>query len=154
MLRRLVLATAIAFGTIIAAPVFAQNDAPAADAAQQTPAQVGQTIADQLATTGRVVHPFLGIAYGLVTPALAAQLDLPAKQGVVISQVVPGAPAAQAGIQQKDVITAVDGQPIVDETTLGRALSRRTPGERVQLTVMRGAERLTLNVTLGERPSQ
>ncbi len=89
-----------------------------------------------------------------MTPALAAQLDLPAKQGVVISQVVPGAPAAQAGIQQKDVITAVDGQPIVDETTLGRALSRRTPGERVQLTVMRGAERLTLNVTLGERPSQ
>ncbi|MEP6898286.1 MAG: ABC transporter substrate-binding protein [Rhodanobacter sp.] len=50
MLRRLVLATAIAFGTIIAAPVFAQNDAPAADAAQQTPAQVVQTIADQLAT--------------------------------------------------------------------------------------------------------
>jgi serine protease Do len=111
-------------------------------------------IAEQPATAGRVVHPFLGIAYGLVTPALAERFDLPAKQGVVISQVVAGAPAAQAGLQLKDVITAVDGQPIVDETTLGRALSRRKPGERVQLTVARGTERLTLDVTLGERPSQ
>ncbi len=110
-------------------------------------------IAGQLASEGRVSHPFLGIAYGLLTPALAAQLDLPAKQGVVISQVVRGAPAAQAGLQPKDVITAVDGQPIVDETTLGRALSQRKPGERAQLTVARGTERLTIDVTLGERPS-
>ncbi|WP_158880205.1 ABC transporter substrate-binding protein [Rhodanobacter sp. L36] len=51
MLRRLALATAIAFGIVVAAPAFAQNDVPAAaDSAQQQPAQVVQTIADQLAT--------------------------------------------------------------------------------------------------------
>jgi phospholipid transport system substrate-binding protein len=50
MLRRLALATAIAFGTVITSPAMAQNTAPAADASQQTPAQVVQTIADQLAT--------------------------------------------------------------------------------------------------------
>jgi phospholipid transport system substrate-binding protein len=50
MLRRLALATALAFGTIVAAPAMAQNDTPSADAAQQAPAQVVQTIADQLAT--------------------------------------------------------------------------------------------------------
>jgi S1-C subfamily serine protease len=111
-------------------------------------------IADQLATAGKVIHPFLGIAYTQVTPALAAQFDLPAKQGVVISQVMRGAPAARAGIQPKDVITAVDGQPIVDETTLGRALSQRKPGDRVQMNVARGSEQLTIDVTLGERPSQ
>ncbi len=113
-----------------------------------------QPIASQLATEGRVSHPFLGIAYGLLTPALTTQLDLPVKQGVVISRVVRGTPAAQAGIQPKDVITAVDGQPIVDETTLGRALSQRKPGDRVQLTIARGGEQLTIDVTLGERPSQ
>jgi len=111
-------------------------------------------IAGQLATEGRVSHPFLGIAYGLLTPALAAQLDLSVKQGVVISRVVRGAPAAQARIQPKDVITAVDGQPIVDETTLGRALSQHKPGDRVRLNVARGGEQLTIDVTLGERPSQ
>lgn len=111
-------------------------------------------IADKLATAGRVLHPFLGIAYGLLTPALAARLDLPVQQGVVISRVVRGAPAAQAGIQIKDVITAVDGQPIVDETSLGRALSQREPGDRVRLSVARGGAQLTLDVTLGERPSR
>ncbi|HEY0199433.1 MAG TPA: ABC transporter substrate-binding protein [Rhodanobacter sp.] len=50
MLRRLALATAIAFGIIVAAPAIAQNGAPSADAAQQAPVQVVQTIADQLAT--------------------------------------------------------------------------------------------------------
>jgi phospholipid transport system substrate-binding protein len=50
MLRRLALATAIAFGTIVAAPAMAQNDASSADAAPQAPVQVVQTIADQLAT--------------------------------------------------------------------------------------------------------
>ena len=51
MLRRLALATAIAFGTVVAAPAFAQTPAPAAaDASQPTPAQVVQTIADQLAS--------------------------------------------------------------------------------------------------------
>lgn len=50
MLRRLALVTAIAFGTLIAAPAFAQDPAPAAASAQQTPAQVVQSIADQLAT--------------------------------------------------------------------------------------------------------
>ena len=109
-------------------------------------------IAGQLATDGRVAHSFLGIAYGMLTPALAAQLDLPVKQGVVISRVVRGAPAAQAGLQPRDVITAVDGQPIVDETSLGRALSQRKPGEQVQLNVARGSEQLTVDVTLGERP--
>ena len=113
-----------------------------------------QPIADQLASDGRVAHPFLGIAYSLLTPALATQLDVPVKRGVVISQIVRGAPAAQAGLQPRDVITAVDGQPIIDETTLGRALSRRTPRERVQLMVARGSEQLTIDVTLGERPSR
>lgn len=50
MLRRLALATAIAFGSVIAAPVLAQDAAPAAASAQQAPVQIVQTIADQLAT--------------------------------------------------------------------------------------------------------
>ncbi len=52
------------------------------------------------------------------------------------------------------MIAAVDGQPIADETTLGRALNLRKPGERVQLATVRGAERRTLDVTLGERPGR
>ena len=110
-------------------------------------------IADQLASGGKVVHPFLGIGYGLLTPAIAAQLELPVKQGVVVGQVVQGSPAERAGLRPRDVIVAVDGLAIVDETTLGRALNQRRPGERAGLAIARGAERLTLEVTLGERPT-
>lgn len=110
-------------------------------------------IADQLASGKPVLHPYLGIAYGLVTPALATSLDLPVKQGVVISQVAPNSPAAKAGLSARDVITAVDDQPIVDETTLGQALNQHKPGEQVQLSIARGTQRLTITVTLGEKPA-
>jgi serine protease Do len=108
-------------------------------------------IADQLVSEGRVTHPFIGIAYTFVTPALAKQFDLPATRGVVITSVVRRGPAALAGLQPKDVITAVDNEPVVDETSLGRALTQRKPGEQIQLAVARGNERLALDVTLGAR---
>ena len=110
-------------------------------------------IADQLATGGRVAHPFLGIGYGLLTPALAAELAVPIKQGVVVGQVVADSPASRAGLRQRDVIVTVDDQPIVDETTLGRALNRHQPGDQVLLVVVRGSERLSLEATLAERPA-
>ena len=110
-------------------------------------------VANQLAAGQRVEHPYLGIGYGLLTPAIAQQLNLPVKQGVIVGQVVDGTPAAQAGLRAKDVIVAVDGQPIVDETTLGRALNKHQPGDGVQLVVARGSDQLTLDVTLGQRPS-
>ena len=108
-------------------------------------------IADQLAAGGKVVHPFLGIGYGLVTPGVAAQLKLTVKQGVVITQIASGSPAARAGLQRADVITAVDGQPIRDETTLGQALNRHQPGDAIQLDVVRGSKQLGISVTLGQR---
>jgi S1-C subfamily serine protease len=111
-------------------------------------------VADQLAAGKPVAHPFLGIGYGLLTPALASRLNLPVKQGVLVSQVAPGSPAAQAGLQARDVIVAVDGQSIVDETTLGRALNQHQPGDRVSLSVARGSGQQTLDVTLGQRPGQ
>jgi S1-C subfamily serine protease len=90
----------------------------------------------------------------LLAPALAVQLDLPAKQGVVLGQVAPGGPAARAGLQARDVIVAVDGQPILNETSLGRALLRHRPGKRIQLVVARGRQQLTLDATLGEQPNR
>jgi serine protease Do len=109
-------------------------------------------IAEQLVRDGRVSHPFLGVAYALVTPALAAQFQLPVTQGLMITQVMRGGPAATAGIRPRDIIVAVDDQPIVDETTLGRALNQRQPGERVQLHIARGTRQMTVEVRLSMRP--
>jgi S1-C subfamily serine protease len=110
-------------------------------------------VADQLVTTGRVAHAYLGVAYAPVTLAVAQQLGLQVKQGLVLTQVATGSPAATAGLRPRDVVRAVDGQPVTDETTLGRVLSRRRPGDRLGVTLVRGAQQVTLDITLGERPA-
>src|SRR6266851_699785 len=54
-------------------------------------------------------HPYLGIAYGPLTPSLAVRLGVNTDYGFLVGQVAPGSPAASAGIQPGDLITAVDG---------------------------------------------
>ena len=108
-------------------------------------------IAAQLAAGSTVSHPYLGIAYVAMNPGLAWQLNMTVQEGLLVTSVVPGSPAAGAGVQRRDVIVQVDDQTIRDETTLGRVLNRHTPGDQVQLTVDRGGTRAALTVTLGKR---
>jgi len=110
-------------------------------------------VAEQLVATGKVVHPFMGIRYTSLTPSLARQLGIQDGTGAVIAQVVPGSPAATAGLQRLDVIRKIENQPIVDESTLGRVLSTKKPGDTVTLTVQRGQRTMEVKVTLGERPA-
>ena len=109
-------------------------------------------IAQQLVSTGKAVHPFLGISYGALTPSIARQLGVQDGQGIVVAQVVPGSPADQAGLKRLDIVGQVDNQKITDETTLGRVLNGHKPGDRLALQVRRNGQTLQLQVTLGERP--
>src|SRR5207244_9913821 len=67
-----------------------------------------RAIADELIKNGKIERGAIGIAYTLLTPRAAAVLALPAQtQGVIISQILPGSPAAQAGLKLNDVITKI-----------------------------------------------
>jgi S1-C subfamily serine protease len=111
-------------------------------------------IADQLVATGQVVHPFIGIQYVPINPAIASQIGVQATtQGVVIGAVERGSPAAQAGLQPRDVITAVDGQQLQGDTALAEAINGHKPGDTITLTVLRGGQQLSIPVTLGTRPT-
>jgi S1-C subfamily serine protease len=110
-------------------------------------------IADQLVTSGRAVHPFLGIQYAPLTPAIAAQLGVNVQNGIVIGAVVPGSPADNAGLRARDVVTAVDGQQITDESSLAEVLSQHQPGDSVTLTVVRSGQQQNVQATLGTAPS-
>ncbi|HTD76049.1 MAG TPA: trypsin-like peptidase domain-containing protein, partial [Chloroflexota bacterium] len=114
--------------------------------------QTARPIADQLVTSGRAVHPYLGIRYGALTPAAAAQLGVSVQNGVVIGGVVPGSPAASAGLRPRDVITAIDGQQLSDESSLAEILSQKKPGDTVTLTVIRGGQQQDVSATLGDAP--
>lgn len=107
-------------------------------------------VAQQLRTTGHASHPYLGIQYTALTPAIASRLGISDGPGIIIAQVAPGSPASRAGLQRLDVIKAVDGQDIEDESTLGRVLNNHNPGEQVNLQVIRDGQAIQLSVTLAE----
>jgi serine protease Do len=110
-------------------------------------------IADQLVSSGHAVHAFIGISYGPLTPGLARQLGVTAQTGEVIGAVAPGSPAQQAGLRPGDVITAIAGQQIADESTLPEVLSQRQPGDQITLTVARGGQQQDVQITLAQTPT-
>jgi membrane-associated protease RseP (regulator of RpoE activity) len=72
--------------------------------------------------------------------------------GVEISEVAPGSPAADAGLEAGDVITEIDGDAVTDFADLASVISDHDPDDEVEITYERDGESTTLTVTLGERP--
>lgn len=100
-------------------------------------------------------------AYGVqpVDPDVARVLGLGGRGAVVLSDILPGSPAAQAGLRDRDIVTAVDGQPLprlkpdrVVAGFFGQEVLRRAPGQAMRLEVRRGGETLEVAVTLGDEP--
>jgi serine protease Do len=109
-------------------------------------------VADQLATTGRAVHPYIGVAFQWAGGATARQLRSAGKQGVLVQRVSSNSPAAKAGLQEGDVITAVDGQRLTEEASLPKFIRKRRSGDTIQLTVVRDDQERAVAVTLADRP--
>jgi 2-alkenal reductase len=118
------------------------------------PSNTVSAVAQKLIAQGKVVYPFIGVTYSQITPETAGQLNLQVQQGVIVQQVSPGSPAAQAGLQVNDVITQLDNTKIDETHSLRSILFQYQPGNTVTLTVLRGGSTLTVKVTLTERPAQ
>jgi 2-alkenal reductase len=104
----------------------------------------GNTVVEkvnQIIQDGDVVYPYLGVE---------TQTDGTA---TVVINVVEDGPAAAAGIQPGDVITAVAGEEVGPNAQLTQLLYKHNAGDTIEITVDRDGETLTLTVTLGERPS-
>jgi S1-C subfamily serine protease len=110
-------------------------------------------VADQLIANGRVEYAFVGVSAIANTPSLAQRYGLAAKPGLAVVDVQAGGPADQAGVRPKDVITAIEGQPVKDESDLQRVTAQRKPGETVTLTVARPDQTQEVRVTLGAAPA-
>ena len=109
-------------------------------------------IANELITNGKIERGAIGIAYNLVTPRLAASLSLPSDtQGVIISQILTGSPAAQAGLKVNDVITKINGQQIDGTHPISSILLHTRPGDKVTLTIIRDGKQQSVDLTLGRQ---
>jgi serine protease Do len=104
----------------------------------------------ELIAKGRVVRPVLRVVAVSVTPQIAYANDLPMERGALVTRVEEGGSAADAGMQEGDVITAVEGRPVKDLHHLHESLERHRIGDSVAVTVWRSGESLTLTPVLEE----
>ena len=115
------------------------------------PSNIVRAVYEQIRATGRVRRGDIGVRAQTVTPALAAGLALPRSTGVVLADVLPGSPAAKAGLRPGDMVLALDGKPMENSRQLQVNLYRRLIGEAVQLEVLREGQTLRATVAVGER---
>jgi putative serine protease PepD len=113
------------------------------------PVNEAKSIADQLIKSGKAEHAFLGVTLrDTVVKDGSAQ-----RAGAEIASVESGTPAAKAGLQQGDVVIALDGQRIDSAEALVAAIRELTAGDSAKLTVIRGGSSQDISVTLAVKPS-
>ncbi len=99
---------------------------------------------------GKVVRGWLGVMVQQITPALKDKLGLQSEEGALVSQVTPGGPAANAGIERGDVIVSFDGKEIKTMHDLPFIVAITPVGKQVQVEVIRKREKKTFEVKVGE----
>jgi Do/DeqQ family serine protease len=118
------------------------------------PAAVVRRAVETAAGGGRaVVRPWFGARLQSVDAEIARTLGLPRPTGALVADVWPGGPADRAGVRQGDVVTAVDGQPIVEAATLNYRIGNSRPGETLRLTVRRNDRDLPLTLRTEAPPA-
>ena len=116
---------------------------------------------DQVLKTGKFERPYLGVRYVPLAADVANAYDLKVTNGAYIApsndpntpSVLPGSPADNAGLQERDIITAVDGNKIDQSHSLTSWLNQHQPGDKVTLTILRGEDTKKVEVTLGTLPT-
>jgi serine protease Do len=117
------------------------------------PSNLVREVANQLISKGRIERPFIGITYQEVDPQSVGNCNLSTTQGVVVTQVEANSPASKAGVQECDVITALDSQQIDADHSLQTILFTHKVGDNITLSIMRDNKPLQIKLTLGLRPT-
>jgi serine protease Do len=118
------------------------------------PASTVKSVVAQLKDKGSVSRGWIGVQIQPVTSEIAESLGLKAPEGALVADPQASGPAAKAGIQAGDVITAVNGTPVKDAKDLARQIGSMSPGASVKLTVWRKGEEKTFSLALGELPKE
>lgn len=134
------------------------------------PANAVMRVAPALISEGRYDHPWMGIGMRDLDPLLAKRFSLPARQGVLITEVQEGSPAEQAGLQggetigeyagisfpyDGDIVTAINGETVLDSDDLVSYLELNTSvGDVVTMSILRDGKKQDVKMTLGSRPDE
>jgi serine peptidase DegS len=116
------------------------------------PVNMVRGVMDQILEHGRVRRGWLGVSSEDLPRASAAALGIDPPAALRISDVDPRGPAAHAGLRRDDVITHIDGRPVVNALEALNRVAAMTPGSALAIRALRGGEPLDLRAMLEERP--
>ncbi len=118
------------------------------------PTSIARSVAEQIIETGSVKRGFLGVGLDTVTPENSALLGLEREvRGAVVTNVEKDSPADKAGLQEKDVITAVNGEEVRELADVQLRIARVRPGAKAELRLLRDGRPMEVSVQVGERPT-
>jgi serine protease Do len=112
---------------------------------------------ESVKTTGEITVAFLGVHYITLNADNVKQLELPIDHGAHLfssdesSAIEKDSPAEAAGLKDKDIIVAIDGEQLTSDHSLASIIAQKRPGQSVSLDVWRGGQMITLSTTLAER---
>jgi serine protease Do len=118
------------------------------------PASTVKSVVAQLREHGTVTRGWIGVQIQPVTKDIADSLGLKRAEGALVAEPQANSPAAKAGIEAGDIITAVNGETVRNARDLARRIAAMPPGTSVKLTMLRKGSEKTLTLTLGELPKQ
>jgi serine protease Do len=118
------------------------------------PVNMARNIMDQLMKSGKVTRGYMGASLDDLDRTAAKAFGLPeGTTGVALTEVNPNSPAEKAGLKTGDVVTAINGDPVVDLAQLRLRIASFAPGSTVKLHIWREGKQQDVNVTLAARPS-
>ncbi len=118
------------------------------------PSSMLSRIFPSLKDKGELSRSWIGVQVQNLTPELARSYGLPSTSGALVADVVPGSPAAKAGVQAGDVLTRFDGKPVDSSSALPVLVSLTESGSEVKVELWRNGKRETSSVRLEARPDR
>lgn len=108
-------------------------------------------VVEQLIATGEVVRGYLGVTLATVNPIIAQRFNLDVEEGVLITNVLNGTPAANAGLEPRDVAINFNGEILTSSNEFIHLIRTSPIGEELQITIVRRGEQHTFSVVLAVR---
>ncbi len=117
------------------------------------PSNTARAVSAQIIDKGYFSYPYVGIRWQWITERISRQYNLPVMNGAYVSYVETGSPAEKAGLKTGDIITKLGDKKLGEDMPFINALFSYSPGDTIDIVIVRNKETKTLKITLGERPS-